>query len=70
MWWYVMLFSIAALALCFAGLAITILIKKNGKFPETEISRNPHMRKLGIRCAKQDALASCGGCGECSNPAE
>jgi hypothetical protein len=65
-----MIFSVAALAISFVGLAITILVKKNGKFPETEISRNPHMRKLGIRCAKQDASALCGDCGDCSAPAK
>jgi hypothetical protein len=56
----VILLSIALLGLCFAGLAITILVKKNGKFPDTEIGRNKNMQRLGIRCAKQDEL--CSGC--------
>jgi hypothetical protein len=42
--------------LCFAGLAITIIVKKNGKFPETGIGHNKNMRKLGIRCAKQEEI--------------
>lgn len=33
-------------------LSIRILIKRDGKFPETHIDRNPEMRKLGIKCAK------------------
>jgi hypothetical protein len=54
----VIILSIALLGLCVAGLAITILVKKNGKFPDTEIGRNKNMRKLGIRCAREDALCS------------
>jgi hypothetical protein len=49
--------SIVILGLCFAGLAITIIIKKNGEFPETEIGRNKNMQRLGIRCAKQEELS-------------
>jgi hypothetical protein len=56
----VIILSIALLGLCVAGLAITILVKKNGKFPDTEIGRNKNMLRLGIRCAKEDAL--CSGC--------
>ncbi len=52
----VILISIALLAFCFAGLALTILVKKNGKFPETEIGQNKHMRRMGIRCTKQDEI--------------
>lgn len=52
----VLLISIALLALCFAGLALNILVKKNGKFPETEIGQNKQMRQLGIRCTKQDEI--------------
>ncbi len=52
----VIIISTALLALCFAGLALTILVKKNGKFPETEIGQNKHMRQLGIRCTKQDEI--------------
>jgi hypothetical protein len=56
----VIILSIALLGLCFAGLAITIIVKKNGKFPDTEIGRNKNMQRLGIRCARQDGL--CDGC--------
>ena len=38
------------------GLCFNIIFRKNGKFPETEISRNEEMRKLGIKCAKEDEL--------------
>lgn len=70
-------------ALLFVGLSIiglcfNIIFRKNGKFPETEISRNKEMRKLGIRCAKDEELRIWGtkngkkyptcsdiGCGDC-----
>ena len=39
-----------------AGLCFNIIFRKNGRFPETEISRNKEMRKLGIKCAKEDEM--------------
>ena len=38
------------------GLCFNIIFRKNGKFPETEISSNAEMRKRGIRCAKEEEL--------------
>ena len=38
------------------GLCFNIIFRKNGRFPETEISRNKEIRKLGIKCAKEDEL--------------
>ena len=48
--------STILLALSFAGLALNVLLRKNGKFPETTIGSNKQMRRLGIRCAKQEEL--------------
>ncbi|MDR3133292.1 MAG: hypothetical protein LBU42_04630 [Prevotellaceae bacterium] len=75
---WLVLVSIAALGLCVAGLALNILVRKNGKFPETEVGKNKHMRKLGITCVKQeemkrwkksaqgkDVASDCGGCTAC-----
>lgn len=39
------------LGIALVGLGITILIKKNGKFPETHIGRNKAMKDRGINCA-------------------
>lgn len=76
--WEVILAAIVLVGLCVAGLCFNILFRKNGRFPETEISRNPEMRKLGIRCAKEEELRIWGkknnkknptcadlGCGDC-----
>jgi hypothetical protein len=41
------------LALAAAGLGIRMLLKSQGRFPETHISANPEMKKRGISCAQQ-----------------
>lgn len=75
----IFLSALLLVALCVFGLCINIIFRKNGKFPETEISSNREMRKLGIKCAKEDELRlwgrkngkknpSCSdiGCGDCT----
>ena len=66
-------------ALCFLALGIRVWIK--GKFADTEVGHNPYMRKLGIRCAKEEEIAlwrknnenktqsvfNCGSCAACGN---
>lgn len=39
-------------AICIALLALNILIKKNGKFPNTHVSGNKAMQKYGVSCAQ------------------
>ena len=39
------------LGLALVGLGRTMLIKKNGKFPETHIGKNKAMKERGIHCA-------------------
>lgn len=39
------------LGIALIGLGITMLIKKNGKFPETHIGKNKAMKDRGINCA-------------------
>jgi hypothetical protein len=53
---FIKLLILSAIFLAFAavGLGIRMLLKSNGKFPETHISRNPEMRKRGIVCAQQN----------------
>jgi len=53
-----------------AGLSIRILLKPNGRFPETHISKNREMKKLGLKCAQHTDIgcngpkngAECSGC--------
>lgn len=50
------LISIVLIGLALAGLGIGMLLRRNGKFSETHISRNPEMRKRGISCAQRTDL--------------
>lgn len=45
-------FTLLIIAISFALLAITILIKKNGRFPNIHVGGNKEMRKRGIKCAQ------------------
>ena len=50
----VVLLLLAAVAL----LSVSILLKKNGKFPNIHVGSNPAMRKRGIGCVEaQDKQA-------------
>lgn len=44
------LFTIGLLAVAFAGIAIKILVKKNGKFSGTCASNNPMIQAEGGAC--------------------
>lgn len=47
----VVLLSIALMALAFAGIAIKILVKKDGKFSGTCASNSPFLNKDGQACS-------------------
>ena len=48
--------ALLLVGLSIIGLCFNIIFRKNGRFPETEISRNKEMRKRGIKCAKDDEM--------------
>ena len=48
----VFLIAIVLVAIAFIALGVGIFFRKDGKFPETEVGHNRHMRELGISCAK------------------
>ena len=40
-----------------AGLALRVLIKKGGKFPNTHVGGNKHLKRQGVYCSQtQDKL--------------
>ena len=47
---FVVLLSILLVALAFAGIAIKILVKKDGKFAGTCSSNNPYFQEEGGAC--------------------
>ena len=65
-----LIISAILVGLAMAGLAITILLKPKGQFPDTHVGHNREMRKRGISCA-QNTDTGCNpvdgdGCSGCS----
>ena len=60
------LVSIVLLGLCFAGIAIKILLKKDGEFAGTCASNNPLLNKEGESCSFCGARPD----EQCKNPSE
>ncbi len=53
----IILLTVALVAIAFAGLAIQMLFKKGGSFPNTHVGGNSYLKKQGISCAKtQDKI--------------
>ena len=50
----VFLAAVLFIGLCVLGLGVSIFFRKDGKFPETDISRNKDMKRLGITCPRED----------------
>lgn len=53
----IILLSVALVAVGMFGMAIRILLKKGGKFPNTHVSGNKYLKQQGIYCAQtQDKI--------------
>lgn len=68
-WLIVILFAIGTVGFFAFAMSITLLLK--GHHIESEISTNPNMKKLGIKCAVQEtredmAAESCEGDAVCT----
>ncbi len=50
------LLSLLLLALAMLGMAISLLARKNGKFPDTSVGKNKEMKNLGIHCARHEEI--------------
>ena len=48
----VLLLTTLIIAICMVLMAVTILIKKNGRFPNIHVGSNKEMRKRGIKCVE------------------
>ena len=57
----VFLLTLAVVALCVFGMCFNIIFRKDGEFPEYEVSKNKDMRRLGIRCMQEEEAALHGG---------
>jgi hypothetical protein len=64
--------SLVLVALAMAFLGIRILLKSNGRFPDTHVGHNREMQKRGIKCAREtdtgcvpsDITGGCMTCGK------
>lgn len=45
-----LLAAVLFLGICIFGMCFNIIFRKDGKFPETEVSKNENMRRLGVKC--------------------
>jgi hypothetical protein len=61
-----LIISAVLVGVAMAGLAISILLKPKGRFPDTHISHNREMQKRGIRCAQDTDLGCQPGEGACA----
>ncbi|NMC41584.1 MAG: hypothetical protein GYA43_10535 [Bacteroidales bacterium] len=57
--------SLLLLALVLIAMGIGMLVKKQGRFPDTHVGSNPEMRKRGISCAKSTNIGCNTGTGGC-----
>ena len=48
----ILIVSMVILLICFALLGITVIVKKNGRFPNTHVGGNPALQRKGIKCAQ------------------
>ena len=54
----VIILAVALVSIAMFGLAIRILLRKGGKFPNTHVSGNRYLKKNGVYCYQtQDKLA-------------
>ena len=53
----VFLLTLGILSIAMIGLAITMLVKKGGKFPNTHVSGNKYLKSKGVYCSQtQDRM--------------
>jgi hypothetical protein len=50
----VLLAAIILVGICVFGMCFNVIFRKNGHFPQTDISSNDDMRRLGIKCMKEE----------------
>jgi len=53
----VFLLAVGILSIAMVGLALTMLVKKGGKFPNTHVNGNKYLKQNGVYCSQtQDRL--------------
>ncbi len=71
----ILLLSAVLLSISMLGMALSILVKKKGKFPAYQIGHNKDMSKMGVKCVthternehrKRRKASGCDGCQQIS----
>lgn len=65
----ILILSVIFLSAALMSLGIKVLLKPNGRFPETHVSRNKALQRKGIGCARGTDIGcnSSGGFSGCSS---
>lgn len=50
----VFLAAVVLIGIGVVGMCFNIIFRKNGEFPQTDVGTNENMRKLGIRCMREE----------------
>lgn len=50
----IFLLSLALIGIGVFGMCFNIIFRKDGRFPEYEVSKNEEMRRRGIRCMHEE----------------
>jgi hypothetical protein len=51
------LIAVVLISLGMLAMGLRMLVQKGSKFPNSSVSANPHLRKMGIRCARCEELS-------------
>lgn len=54
--WKILVITAVTVAIAVFAMCFNIIFRKNGRFPDSEISHNKALRKQGIICAKEDEI--------------
>jgi hypothetical protein len=52
----ILILSFVLISIAMIGMALSILLKKNGRFPSYQVGHNKDMARLGIRCVKHEEI--------------
>ena len=52
----ILIITFILLGIATAGMAVSILLKKKGRFPAYRVGHNRDMHKMGLRCAKDEEI--------------
>ena len=52
----VLILAVIMLSIAMVFMAINILFRKKGKFPEYRVGHNRNMKKIGLSCVKHEEL--------------